>query len=122
MLGGGGGRLSHLLGNAAVVAADRYADLDIVWIVDTAEVRVARPGHPVEVSGPSGDLVSLLAVGDRATGVTTTGLRWRLLDDVLEGGSTRGISNERMGSSASVSVSGGALLVITEPAAAGDSS
>ena len=77
---------------------------------------------PRRGAGPPGDLVSLLAVGDRATGVTTTGLRWRLLDDVLKGGSTRGISNERMGPSASVSVTGGALLVITEPAAAGDPS
>ena len=122
VLGGGGGRLSHLLGNAAAVAADRYADLDIVWVVGAAEVRVARPGHHVEVSGPSGGLVSLLAVGDRATGVTTTGMRWRLLDDVLEGGSTRGISNGRIGPSASVSVTGGALLVIAEPEATEDPS
>ena len=115
VLGGGGGRLSHLLGNATVVAADRHANLDIVWMVGAAEVRVARPGRPVELSGVTGDLASLLAIGDAATGVSTSGLRWHLVDDALEAGSTRGISNELTGPVATVSVTGGALLVVHEP-------
>ncbi len=61
------------------------------------------------------DLVSLLATGGPAAGVSTTGLRWPLDDAVLEPGSTRGVSNELTGGRATVTVREGSLLVIHEP-------
>ncbi len=116
VLGGGGGRLSHLLGNAALVAAGRHAGIEIRWMVGTTEVQVARPGREVVVEGAPGDLVSLLAAPGPASDVTTAGLRWPLDGAVLEAGSTRGVSNELTAERATVTVRQGSLLVIHEPA------
>jgi thiamine pyrophosphokinase len=116
LLGGAGGRLSHLLANAGLVAAERYAGIEVRWLVGATEAQVARPGRDVVVEGAPGDLVSLLAAADPATGVSTTGLRWALDGAVLEPGSTRGVSNQLTGGQATVTVSRGSLLVIHEPA------
>ncbi len=66
----------------------------------------------LDLDGAPGDLVTLLAVGGPATGVTTTGLRWPLLGETLTPGSTRGVSNELAAATATVSVESGALVAI----------
>jgi len=114
VLGGGGGRLSHLLGNAQIIAAPRHDGIDIRWLVGSARVMVARPGRPVTVEGLPGDLVSLLPAGGSAGGVATTGLRWVLSGDLLEHGSSRGISNVLTGVEATVSLASGTVLVVHE--------
>ena len=61
-------------------------------------------------------MLSLLALGGPATGLTTTGVLWPLSDDMLEPGSTRGISNEIVASPVRVRLESGSLLVIgTQP-------
>jgi thiamine pyrophosphokinase len=116
VLGGGGGRLSHLLANAALIAAERHAGIEIRWMVGTTVVQVARPGQEVVVAGASGDMVSLLAAAGPAGGVSTAGLRWPLDEEVLEPDSTRGVSNELTGERATVTVRRGSLLVVHESA------
>jgi thiamine pyrophosphokinase len=116
VLGGGGGRLSHLLANAALIAAERHAGIEIRWMVGATVVQVARPGREVVVEGAPGDVVSLLAAPGPAGGVSTAGLRWSLDEEVLEPDSTRGVSNELTGERATVSVRKGSLLVVHEPA------
>jgi thiamine pyrophosphokinase len=59
--------------------------------------------------------VTLLATAGPAVGVTTSGLRYPLVGEPLEPGSTRGVSNELVGSEASVSLTDGVLLVIHTP-------
>src|SRR5690606_35602307 len=91
--GGEGGRLDHLLANALVMAADRYAHLAI-----TAVGRGGSRLHVVRSSrtlvGEPGEYVSLLAVHGPAEGVRTDGLRYPLRGERLEPGSSRGVSNE----------------------------
>lgn len=116
LFGGHGGRLSHLLGNALVLTAEKYAALDIEWHVAATTVVVARPRRTVTLEGSPGDLVSLLATGGVATGVTTSGLRWALADAQLEPGSTHGISNEMTSTTARVELGDGVLLTIHERA------
>ena len=110
VLGGGGGRLDHLLGNALLLASPDHAGTEVEWWAAGARVLVVR--HGATLHGKPGDLVSLLAVGGPARGVRTEGLRWRLDGDDLAAGSSRGISNELTGEEAKVSVSGGTLLLI----------
>jgi thiamine pyrophosphokinase len=117
ILGGAGGRFDHLLANALTLANDDYAGMTIVWYVGAATVRVARPGTPVTVRGAPGDTVSLLAAGAPADGVTTAGLRWTLVGDTLSSTSSRGISNELVTETASVSLTAGAVLVLHEASA-----
>ena len=94
VVGGYGGRLDHLLGNALLLAAAEMSRTRITWYVGDTAVSVARPGMSVVVHGESGDLVSLLPVAGVAGGIRTSGLRWRLDGETLAPGSTRGISNE----------------------------
>jgi thiamine pyrophosphokinase len=110
VLGGHGGRLDHLLANAAVLASDRFVDVEVVAQMGEAVVTVIR--RAATLAGTPGDLVSLLAVGGAATGVTTDGLRYPLTDDTLEPGSTRGVSNVLLGSSAAVRLAAGVLLAV----------
>ena len=69
------------------------------------------PGH-VAIDGEPGDFVSLLAIDAAVEGVTTVGLRFRLVAETLLLGPSRGLSNELLGSSARVTSRRGRLLVI----------
>ncbi|MBN2113500.1 MAG: thiamine diphosphokinase [Acidimicrobiia bacterium] len=108
--GAGWDRLDHLVANFLLVASPRYAPLDLRWWVKGAEV---APVHRrLEISGTPGALVTLLAVGGPAAGVTTRGLRWPLLGETLIPGSTRGVSNQLSAPTAAVSVETGVVVAI----------
>lgn len=109
VLGGHGGRLDHLVANALVLTAVPAA-IDVEWRAGAARVHVIRERGALSAS--PGSLVSLVAVGGDATGVTTSGLRWPLTDDTLRFGSTRGVSNEFTAEAAVVTVRTGVVLAI----------
>jgi thiamine pyrophosphokinase len=106
----GGGRFDHLLANVATLAHHRYAGPDIDAFVDTALISVVR-GERI-LRGVVGELVSLLPVGGDVVGVTTTGLRYRLENETLRAGGSRGVSNVFIEDRASVAVTEGVLLAI----------
>jgi thiamine pyrophosphokinase len=110
VIGVGGGRTDHLLANVALLAAPRFASLTIDAWVGRDHVSVVR--DTVRVTGRIGVLVTLLAVHGPARGVTTDGLRYPLHDEDLLPGSTRGVSNELIGTEGRVTVREGTLLVI----------
>jgi thiamine pyrophosphokinase len=110
IVGAGGGRLDHFLANALLLTAPQWAGFELRAFVGDARVVVVR--RVVELSGPVGSIVSLLAVGNTARGVRTSGLRWPLTDDELRPGSTRGVSNEMTAETATVTLSDGVLLAI----------
>lgn len=110
IVSGGGGRLDHAFANLLVLASSDYAGMQIDAFVGDARVAVIRDRR--DLSGPEGGLISLFAVDGRAYGVTTTGLRYELNDDVLEPLSSRGVSNEFLGGSATVNLTSGVLLSI----------
>jgi thiamine pyrophosphokinase len=116
VVGGDGGRLDHLLGNALVLIRDAYKSVAVEWWTRHDRATVVRSGRrPVAISGTRGDLVSLLPLAGPAQGVSTTGLRWALDDEDLEPGTTRGISNELTGPQATVSVRSGTVLAVHRP-------
>ncbi|MCZ7529059.1 MAG: thiamine diphosphokinase [Acidimicrobiia bacterium] len=117
VLGGDGGRPDHALANLLLLGASRYAHVDIEAHTDSARVFVVT--HHLELPAEPGALVSLLPIGDGAHGVHTSGLQFPLNGDVLESGSTRGVSNVITRRPATVDVSAGALLaVLPEPTGA----
>lgn len=102
----GGGRADHALANLAVLSLYRgrtrltiHDDLFAISLVNGGAT-IARP---------PGTVVSLVAIGE-CTGVTTSGLRWDLRSATLPF-SPLGIHNEVAVSPASVTVSGGDLLL-----------
>jgi len=110
VLGGHGGRLDHLLANALLLASPRYAHLSLVARMGAARVTVVR--DEATLAGSVGDLVTLLAVGGPADGVTTEGMRFPLRAETLHPGSTRGVSNELSLPVATVRVATGVLLAV----------
>jgi thiamine pyrophosphokinase len=113
LVDGGGDRLDHLLGNLALLGSTALAGVRLEAYVGTARLAVARGGEPpVDISGPPGSLVTLLALGGPARGIVTEGLRYPLRGEELEPGTTRGVSNELTGPSGAVRLAGGTLLVV----------
>jgi thiamine pyrophosphokinase len=110
VVSGGGGRLDHAFANLLVLASPAYAAMQVDAFIGSARLAVVRDRR--ELSGPTGRLISLFAVGGPARGVTTAGLRYPLTDDVLEPLSSRGVSNEFLGGPAQVSLTSGTLLSI----------
>ncbi len=60
--------------------------------------------------------MSIVPLAGPAT-VTTTGLRWALVGEQLDPGSTRGISNEFEQDTATVGTEHGVVLVVVPPEA-----
>jgi len=110
VVGAVGGRLDHLLGGLLVLAG--HATLGVgVWArLGPARVHVVR--DCVHLDGEPGELVTLLAVHGSAHGVTTEGLLYPLHGETLRPGSTRGVSNEMTGTTATVTLRDGVVLAI----------
>jgi thiamine pyrophosphokinase len=109
-IGGAGGRLDHLLGNAQVLASEAYRALRIVAHVGRATITVVR--DHAELVGHPDELVSLLPVHGPASGVSTDGLRFPLHGEDLPAGTTRGISNQFVHDRARVEVALGVVLAV----------
>lgn len=109
-LGALGGRLDHLLANVELVmlAAERGARLRIVDGKTEAFLAQGRTA----LDARRGDLVSLLSLSRRSSGITTKGLKYPLRNATLRAGSTLGISNEIVSLPASVTVGAGRLLLV----------
>lgn len=110
VLAGRGGRLDHELSALLLLAADRYRAVEIDAFVGSARVHVIRGERTLD--GEAGELVSLLAAGGPAVGVTTEGLAYPLRGETLEAGSSRGVSNMFEAGRASIAVKRGTLLAI----------
>jgi thiamine pyrophosphokinase len=112
VVGPGGGRLDHTLGDLLLLAGPALAAFDVTASFGPARVAVVRAGRPCQLTGSAGDQVSLHPTHGPARGVETTGLRWALVDADLEPGTTRAMSNELAGANATVSLREGVLLVV----------
>jgi thiamine pyrophosphokinase len=113
VLGLGGGRLDHALGNLLLLAADQYGAIEIdAWIGD-ATVSVIRTRRRFSLT--AGTFVSLFALGGPAFGVTTHGLEYPLHRETLVPGSSRGVSNVVLDGPMMVEVADGVLLAVQSP-------
>jgi len=105
-----GGRLDQSLGNLALLTDPSLAEVDVRLDDGIEEVFFVR--KQADIQGRPGDTVSLLPWGSPAGGVTTEGLRWPLRGETLYPDKTRGVSNEMLGETASVTIQSGLLLVV----------
>jgi thiamine pyrophosphokinase len=112
VVGGGGGRLDHLLGGITFLASDELEEVVVDAYLGPAYLAVLRDGDDCEVTGRPGELISVFALGGPAEGVTLDGLRYPLRDATLWPGSTLGVSNEFARPTARILVGAGTLLVV----------
>jgi thiamine pyrophosphokinase len=110
IVGALGGRLDQTLGNLALLTDPRLSTFDVRLDDGVEEAWFVR--HTSIIRGEPGDILSLLPWGEPVTGVTTDGLHWPLRGETLYPDKTRGISNEMLGESASVSIESGLLLIV----------
>jgi thiamine pyrophosphokinase len=109
----GGDRLDHELANLLLLADPALAGRGVSAARGRTTVRAVHGGgSALRLRGAAGDLVTLLAVGGDATGITTDGLRWPLAGAALAMGRSRGLSNEVLRAPASVRLERGTLLVV----------
>jgi thiamine pyrophosphokinase len=113
VLGAGGGRIDHALGNLLLLASERYGELELDAWIGESTVSVVRLRRRFSLR--KGDVVSLFAVGGPAFGVTTHGLEYPLRHEMLAPGSSRGISNVVVDGPIMVEVADGVLLAVQSP-------
>ena len=111
-----GGRSDHALANVLLLARPELAELDVMLAAGRETIRLMRgdgsAGPRLEVAGSPGDLLSLLPLGQDASGITTEGLQYPLHDETLFLGQARGVSNVFTGSRAVITLHRGLLLVL----------
>ena len=110
IIGAGGGRVDHEVANVELICSSRWKDLTLT-AADERGLLVPifdRRTLPVE----PGAIVTLMAIGGRADGVRTRGLRWRLDGQTLMPGSTLGVSNVATSAGPTVSVESGTVLAV----------
>ena len=113
MLGAGGGRLDHLMGNLLLLASPAYAPCRIRARAGAGRAQVVRGGEPsTTLDAQVGELVTLLAVGGTASGITTRGLLYALNGESLAPGTSRGVSNVVKSTPATVELEDGTLLAV----------
>lgn len=110
VIGGAAGRLDHLFGTALMLTAQRFASISLQAFLGVSTLTVVRSSATLH--GQVGELVGLFAMQGVANGVTTTGLRYRLDDESLAAGSTRGVSNMFVNPTAQVRLRDGVLLSV----------
>lgn len=113
VVGGAGGRLDHALANVAALASDELRAVEVRARLGPDDVHVVRDSCELDLA--PGATVTLLPSGGPARGVTTSGLRYALEDDVLLAWSARGVSNVVEDSPVRVDVRDGCLLVVVPP-------
>lgn len=106
----GGPRLDHALANILLLAHPAFAGVRLRLVDEHNEAWAVRTETVIE--GEIGQLVSLLALTPRVSGIHTTGLEYPLRNGVLSQGSSRGISNALTEPRATVSIRRGLLLVV----------
>lgn len=110
VVGGHGGRLDHLVANILLLSAAEYATVELDARMGDSRVTIVRGGR--RLVGNRGDVVSLLALGGEARGVTTSGLLFPLRDATLSPGTSWGVSNEMTGSEALIVVEEGVVAAV----------
>ena len=109
---GGGGRLDHQLGILSAMQHQALKDCDVSALWDTARIQLLRGPGLCTIHGKVGEVVGLIAQHGDALGVTTDGLKWPHNDETLEAHSSRGVSNELVATTATISLAHGQLFVI----------
>jgi thiamine pyrophosphokinase len=113
-----GGRLDQTLGNITLLTDPRLSTLrhgsgqvfDVRLDDGVEEILLCR--DQVQIHGRSGDIVSLIPWQGAVSGIQTWDLKWALNKETLYPDKTRGISNEMITNTASVSIGSGLLLII----------
>lgn len=107
--GGTGSRLDHTLSN--LFNASKLVEEGIRVSFESPDLTIYLVGDELTLPGKAGDTVSVLVLGDRATGVTEEGFRYPLDGATLECRCQYAVSNVIVGPEPRIRVASGILAV-----------
>lgn len=107
-----GGRLDQMLANILLVTHPRYASVKMTLVEGRQRATLIRAHQTLSVSGQPGDTLSLVPLTPSVSDVTLTGVGWPLERATLSFGSTLSISNKLEGTTATVQIGEGMVLVV----------
>ena len=109
LLGVTGTRLDHTLANIFLLKKLARQNIPARIINKNNEIHIVT--DYIELKGQPGDLLSIIPVTEKVTGVMLKGLEYPLVNATIEMGSSLGISNSFKGTFACVSIERGILIV-----------
>lgn len=112
LLGLLGGRLDQTLTNLLLLTRPEWHSARLTAADGPDFAVLLRSGESFSAGIRPGDTLSLIALSQEVSGVTTQGLRWSLEKATLKFGSTLGVSNEANADRAEVRIEAGQLLVV----------
>lgn len=106
-----GDRIDHMLANIFLVTKIQTQNpkIQIKMIEGKKEIFILN--KEIIIEGKIGDEVSIIPVSQKLENITTEGLYYRLIDETLAFGSTRGVSNVMNKDSVLITVKKGIALV-----------
>ncbi len=113
LYGGTGGRPDHTFANYALLCelAERGK---AGYLIGDGFIATAIKDGETEIMGKIGNTLSVFSAGDRAEGVTLSGLKYLLSNHTLTFNTPLGVSNSFTENTAKISVKKGTLLIIWE--------
>jgi len=108
--GGLGGRLDHTLANIQLLKYIAQNEARGYLLGHDVCITAVANGSVEFTAGASG-YISVFSAGDKAEGVTITGLKYPLENATLTGDYPLGVSNEFTGAPATVAVQSGTIIV-----------
>ncbi len=108
LLGALGGRLDHTLENIFILTKPEWKNINFVILEGNQEIFLIR--NEKSFFSTLDDIVSLIPISTKVTGVKTEGLMYKLLDENLYRKNARGISNIAISNQVSIKINSGILL------------
>jgi thiamine pyrophosphokinase len=109
LVGGGGGRVDHLLALRSLFERSPSPDR---WITDKEDIYALGQGQSLHIEARSNSIVSVFPLGSDPWRITSSGLKWPL-DGLRWDRGFFGISNRALGT-VSVESKVGRFLIVTE--------
>jgi len=107
-----GDRIDHLLANIFLLVKTQTENKLIKIKVIEGDKEVYILNKEIVIKGKIGDELSIIPVSERLEGVITQGLEYKLINETLFFGSTRGISNVLNSKLVNIKTSSGVALVV----------
>jgi len=106
-----GDRIDHFIANIFLLAKIQTENKSIKIKIVEGRKEIYILNKEIIINGQIGDEVSIIPVSGKLEGIVTEGLYYRLIDDTLSFGSTRGVSNVMNKTSAKITAADGIALI-----------
>ena len=111
IVGGLGGRFDQTVANILLLSLPELRDIQVEFVDGDQAMRLLQPGAH-QIVGQPGDTISLIPLGARAEGITSSDLQYPLRGETLNMGPARGISNVMLSDQAVIEFNAGLLLLV----------